>query len=241
MGNVFDNPSFFSKYMELRSDYNYNDYLEHPAMESLLPPLKGRSVLDLGCGYGAYAMSFMRKGASSYLGLDSSSHMIEKARTENAGAGISYRVLDLKSLDTLSTVFDVAYSSLVFHYIEDFDTLLRNIYAILSDDGVLLFSQMHPLLTASYGYSGYFEGDYFAFSSYQEEGRREGRWFKEKVVSYHRRLSSILNSLSGSGFIVDRVLEPIPREEDIREFSQLERDLVRPTFLCIRAVKKKSK
>ena len=124
MGNVFDNPSFFSKYMELRSDYNYNDYLEHPAMESLLPPLKGRSVLDLGCGYGAYAMSFMRKGASSYLGIDSSSHMIEKARAENAGAGISYRVLDLKSLDTLSSVFDVAYSSLVFHYIEDFDALL---------------------------------------------------------------------------------------------------------------------
>ena len=136
-------------------------------------------------------------------------------------------------------MFDVAYSSLVFHYIEDFDALLRNIYAILSDDGVLLFSQMHPLLTASYGYSGYFEGDYFAFSSYQEEGRREGRWFKEKVVSYHRRLSSIMNSLSDSGFIVDRVLEPIPREEDIREFSQLERDLVRPTFLCIRAIKKK--
>ena len=50
-----------------------------------------------------------------------------------------------------------------------------------------------------------------------------------------------MNSLSDSGFIVDRVLEPIPREEDIREFSQLERDLVRPTFLCIRAIKKKSK
>ena len=235
MGNVFDNPSFFSKYMELRSDYNYNDYLEHPAMESLLPPLKGRSVLDLGCGYGAYAMSFMRKGASSYLGIDSSSHMIEKARAENSGSGISYRVLDLKSLDTLSTVFDVAYSSLVFHYIEDFDALLRNIYAILSDDGVLLFSQMHPLLTASYGYSGYFEGDYFAFSSYQEEGRREGHWFKQKVISYHRKMSTIMNALASNGFLIEKVLEPLPSAEAVRELPALEKDLVRPTFLIVRA------
>lgn len=235
--NVFDNPSFFSKYMELRKDYNHNDLLEHPGMCSLLPALKGKSVIDLGCGYGSYAHEFLDRGASSYLGIDSSENMIRRAMEDNGGEGIEYLRLNLDDLSSLSGSFDLAYSSLVFHYIEDFDRLLKNINGLLNPGGILLFSQMHPFVTASPSYNGYFEGDYFAFTSYPEEGRREGRWFKEKVVSYHRRLSSIINSISNNGFFIERILEPVPSDDAIRELPSLEKDLVRPTFLIVRARK----
>ena len=111
------------------------------------------------------------------------------------------------------------------------------IYNALNDNGVLLFSQMHPLISATPAYQGYFLGDFFAFSSYQQEGRRDGKWFNEHVVSYHRRLSSIISTLSRSGFFVENVVEPIPSEEALMEFSKLQRDLVRPTFLIVKARK----
>ena len=94
---------------------------------------------------------------------------------------------------------------------------------------------MHPIISASYAYSGYFEGDYFAFSSYQEEGRREGHWFKQKVISYHRKMSTIMNALASNGFLIEKVLEPLPSAEAVRELPALEKDLVRPTFLIVRA------
>lgn len=233
--NVFDNPSFFSKYMELRKDYNHNDLLEHPEMEKLCPDVRGKRVLDLGCGYGSYARSFIERGASYYLGIDSSESMIRKAKAENAGDNIEYKLMNLDDLDSFECRFDLAYSSLVFHYIDDFDKLLRAIHSILNNDGILLFSQMHPIISASNGYSGYFEGEYFAFSAYQEEGRREGHWFKQKVISYHRKMSTIMNALASNGFLIEKVLEPLPSAEAVRELPALEKDLVRPTFLIVRA------
>ena len=76
-----------------------------------------------------------------------------------------------------------------------------------------------------------------AFTGYQDEGRREGKWFKQKVISYHRKVSSIISTLSFNGFFVEKVVEPVPNEDLLMEFASLERDLIRPTFLIVRARK----
>lgn len=53
MQNIYDNTEFFSSYKALReSDDNYNILLEQPAMMALLPDLKNKTVIDLGCGFG---------------------------------------------------------------------------------------------------------------------------------------------------------------------------------------------
>ncbi len=234
--NVFDNPSFFKKYMELREDYNHNDLLERPEMTNLLPPLAGRSVIDLGCGCGVCADDFIVRGAVRYLGIDSSEKMLSVARAKHNRTEIEFLNMDLEELSVDGT-FDLAYSSLAFHYIKDFDRLLKAINSILNPSGTLLFSQMHPLISASDAYSGYFDGEYFAFSSYQDEGKREGYWFKEKIISYHRKTSSIINSLVSHGFAIERIVEPMPTSDAVRTYDALERDLVRPTFLIVKARK----
>ena len=53
--NVYDNPNFFKNYTALReSGINANDFIEQPAIKSLILCLKGKSVLDLGCGDGHF-------------------------------------------------------------------------------------------------------------------------------------------------------------------------------------------
>lgn len=59
--NIFDNPTFFDGYKALRDgECNANDLIEQPAMRKLIPDLSGKSVLDLGCGYGHNCIDFVR-------------------------------------------------------------------------------------------------------------------------------------------------------------------------------------
>ena len=69
--NIFDNDTFFRGYKELRKDdANYNIQLEQPAMRKLLPDVKGKFVLDLGCGYGCNCLDFIKRGATGVIGID---------------------------------------------------------------------------------------------------------------------------------------------------------------------------
>lgn len=89
--NIFDNDTFFRGYKELRkNDANYNIQLEQPAMRKLLPNVKGKFVLDLGCGYGCNCLDFIKRGAEGVIGVDISEKMLEIAMSESSDARIQY-------------------------------------------------------------------------------------------------------------------------------------------------------
>jgi len=58
------------------------DALERRLILELLEPRVGQSILDVGCGYGVFAVALAQKGAA-VVGVDADSAMIAKAR-ENA-------------------------------------------------------------------------------------------------------------------------------------------------------------
>ena len=50
--NIYDHPEFFTGYKELRqNNQSANNLIEQPAMCSLLPDLKDKTILDIGCLY----------------------------------------------------------------------------------------------------------------------------------------------------------------------------------------------
>ena len=50
--NIYDNETFFEGYRKIReNEVNANKLFEIPALLSLMPDLRGRKVLALGCGY----------------------------------------------------------------------------------------------------------------------------------------------------------------------------------------------
>src|SRR5215216_2160507 len=60
---------------------------EERAMLALLPSdLRGRAVLDAGCGSGRYLLHALRRGARRVVGVDLSSEMLAQARGLGVGS-----------------------------------------------------------------------------------------------------------------------------------------------------------
>lgn len=242
--NVFDNEEFFNNYIELRNkEINLNTLLEQPAMVKLLPDLEGKSVLDLGCGYGHNCLDFVNKGAKSVVGVDISEKMLEIAKKEANNEKIQYYNISMMDINTLGKKFDVIYSSLAFHYIEDFKKFCKIMYSALNEGGYLLFSQEHPIVTATIDGKGHFNYDEngkrvsYTLSNYNEMGKRHIKWFIDDVIKYHRTFGTIITALATAGFVIDMVSEPLPEGWAIEKFPEIVKEYIKPNFLIVKAKK----
>jgi len=88
-----------------------------------LEPLRGRSLLDAGCGGGRYAIPAAKAGASHVLGLDFSEPMLElarrKATAEGVGGACSFVNEDLLGHPIEEKSFDYAIAIGFFDYQSD--------------------------------------------------------------------------------------------------------------------------
>lgn len=242
--NIYDNTEFFNSYKALReTDDNYNILLEQPAMRELLPDIRNKSVLDLGCGFGNNCMDFINAGAKQVTGVDISKNMLSEAIKNNSHSKIDYINMPLEEIGLLELKYDVIYSSLCFHYIKDFDKLIKDAYSLLNNNGVLLFSQEHPIVTASDQNSGEYiknennEPCAYCFNGYQYEGLRDGHWFVDNVIEYHRTFSTVINTLCENGFIINKIAEPVPSDYALSKRPRLSKEFIKPTFIIVKAIK----
>lgn len=241
--NIFDNEVFFEKYRELRStENNYNNLVEQPAIKALLPDLEGKSILDLGCGYGNNCIDFIRKGASTVVGIDISNKMLEVAKRENSNESIRYMDLDMSQIGSLAQKFDLVFSSFAFHYVKDFQKLLQDIRALLNENGILLFSQEHPYTTAPKGGAGWTKDEsgnkiHYNLSDYMYSGKRHTKWFVDNVEKYHRPISEILNSMISQGFVINNVVEPVPDKYALERRPDFKDEFDKTTCIIIKGTK----
>ena len=201
MKNVYDKKVFFEEYQSMRTnEINANNLIEIPIMKSMLPALKNKSILDLGCGCGDMDKYFVECGAKRVLATDISINMIETAKQTNNNEKIEFKVLKMEDLNSLNENFNIVYSSLAFHYIEDFNKLLKDIYNVLTPNGTLIFSQESPINTATSKESATAKNkveidgkQYQLLSGYCREGERKVWWNDIYVTKYHRTYATIVN------------------------------------------------
>ena len=80
MYNEYDDPKFFGQYAQMpRSRQGLSAAGEWSQLKGLFPDMRGRSVLDLGCGYGWHCRYALEQGAARVLGLDISENMLDEA------------------------------------------------------------------------------------------------------------------------------------------------------------------
>ncbi|NMH70981.1 class I SAM-dependent methyltransferase [Bacillus sp. RO3] len=244
--NIYDDPTFFQAYMNLRkSGETYNDYLEQPAMKEELTDLGGKSVLDLGCGTGGLAKFCVENGAISVVGVDISKKMINQALKENQDDRIQYVCGPIEDFKGPPASFDLIVSSLALHYIEDYDTLIRQLHTFLKPGGVFIFSTEHPVVTARKTMKNWWRNDkgeklHWAMDHYRDEGKREQEWYVKGVVKYHRTLSTLINGLITQGFVLERLVEPLPTDKGLMLLPKLKNEERRPSFLILKSSKKTS-
>lgn len=231
------------------------DHLNMPQFMKMLPCVQDKFGLDIGCGEGTNTRTVARAGAK-LVGVDPSSKFIEHAKSspENEGLSLQFQVASANQLPFDEQTFDFAISTMVFMDILDLESAFEEAYRVLKPGGFLQFSIVHPCFSTpkqrwiedqSGKVEGVLVGDYFkegptleewSFSSVEE--RIKGKHDDFKVVHIHRTLSTWLNFLIRTGFIVEKLLEPYPTDEVVAKHPNLAKLQEVPWFLHIQGTRR---
>ena len=237
--NIYDNEEFFEEFSGLeRSVKGLDGAAEWPALRAMLPDLHGLKVLDLGCGFGWFCRWVRQNGAAQVLGIDVSEKMLARARATTQDSAITYTIADLEHLELPVNSFDLVYSALVFHYIENLDSTIREVYRSLVPSGHLVFSVEHPIFTApsdpnwSINAAG---RRTWPVDAYLDEGPRSTDWLTKGVIKQHRTLATYLNLLVQVGFALSRMEEWGPSAEQVASRPEWADERQRPPFLLVAA------
>ncbi|TPN45041.1 MULTISPECIES: class I SAM-dependent methyltransferase [unclassified Mesorhizobium] len=237
--NIYDQPDFFAGYSQLgRSVEGLEGAAEWPALRAILPEVAGTRIVDLGCGFGWFCRWAHEKGAREILGLDLSEKMLARARAASPDTGITYERADLDQLSLPPGAFDLAYSSLALHYVEDVARLFETVHRALSPGGHFVFSTEHPIYMAPTKPGWLIDAEgrkTWPVDRYLVEGPRKTDWLAKGVVKYHRTIGTTLNSLIRSGFTIEHVEDFCPTAEQIAARPELAEELERPMFLLVSA------
>jgi SAM-dependent methyltransferase len=240
----------------VRAGYDhYRDGLNTPAFFEMLPDVDGLTGLDVGCGEGHNTRLLAERGAR-ITGIDISKNFIRNAGEAEAESplGIDYEPASAVDLPFEAASFDFATAFMSLMDIPEAERVLAEVFRVLRPGGFFRFSITHPCFHTPHrrnlrdetGYTYAIEvGDYFRgregeveewlFSAAPPEVREGLPPFRVPV--FMRTLSSWLNRLVETSFVLERFGEPYPSDETVRERPGLQDAQIVAYFLHVRARK----
>lgn len=244
-----DNAEEYVTHVRNKSDSIYHSYYEKPAMYKLLPAIKNKRVISLGCGSGEDSEYLRTLGAQS-IGIDISEKLIDIAKLNHPQC--DFRVMDMEKLDFPDASFDFAYSSLAIHYIENWTKTFKEVYRILKPSSYFLFSCSHPLRSSMTASENEMENvrqlaiiknkttkDVTIIGNYLDRNKldtkiREGT----RVTTWHKSIGEIVHEIKEAGFLIENFVEPRPLSEmesiSPNDFKRLNKI---PEFMIFKLVK----
>jgi len=221
----------------------YNEYLEMPATFELLGNIKGKKILDIGCGTGIYAKKMTKKGAI-VKGFDISDEMLKIAKQDNPNLDLrkgSFYKIPFKEK------FDIALASLALNYAKDLSRVLKQINKVLKKNGYLVFSQGNPIIEITKK-ANKKKPWIREFNQYFKERKIYGIWKNLlqnrktksiKMPAYHKTYETIIKTIIKQGFeIIDYIdCYPLPKSKKLwpKEYAFTSN----VPFFCVWKIKKK--
>ena len=182
--------------------------------------LTGARVCDIACGEGYLSRFLAQLGPREVIGIDLSSELIDVATRRSNAPNLSYRVDDAQHLRTFSDAsVDIAVSQLAIMDISDHRALFRSVRRVLGPGGIFVFSTLHPCFETPFHAPD--ESPFLVDESgnpiayvvrrYASEGfwQSGGTGVRGHMGAYHRTLSTLLNDLLATGFVLERIDEPV--------------------------------
>lgn len=171
--------------------------------------------------------------------------MIDEAKKKYKDEKINFIVLEMEKISSINEKFDIVYSSLAFHYVKDFNKLIKNIRNLLKPNGILVFSQESPLVSAPIFFNEsdekktYINGKrYNLLSDYCNEGECNNFWNGIPVTKYHRTYITLFKTLLKNNFEILEILDSYASDEAVKLCEKYAYQKDKPYFVFFKAKKK---
>lgn len=199
----------YHKKLLTHEDSFWNNYIERPAMKSLLEGVvRDKLVLDLGCGSGLFTRMLKDWGAK-VVGSDLSVGLVTIARDENPD--INFVVENATTTGFDDSSFDFITSSMMAHYFKDLSDLFIEVNRILKPGGEFIFSMHHPFKDALKTIKEGKKRTYI-LDKYNTCEKKEFEMTGMKLTAYTHTVQMVFEALVKSGFEVLDIIEPLPIE-----------------------------
>lgn len=118
-------------------------HTEEEAMRSLLPDLRGLTVLDLACGTGRYGLIAQEREAALVIGLDNSPAMLKASPLKRLALST------VEAVPLADNSIDVILCGLALGHLPQLAPALAEMGRVLQPGGTALISDVHPLIAFS--------------------------------------------------------------------------------------------
>lgn len=231
--------------------FRNNNYIVSPHIINLIGNVNGKTILEVGCGFGRYLEILSKHNPSKLVGCDISSHQIKLCKETIKNNNIEYYVLDFSSTNSPVILghdkYDIIYTVFVILYIETLDklkTFLENCYKCLKKNGKVIICTL-DILSASF-YSEVFNILKLPVKSLTKNYKyTDGCPIQIEitenciVTSYQRNLDTIEHLMEQIGFNNIRKYDIFLDEIALQAFTDRELSIIKKSniFLLLEAKK----
>lgn len=213
----FRNKKFLDKYNKRAIS---SEFIGIPAILKLLKNIKGKNILDLGCGPGFLIKTLYKRGARIFA-VDNSKEIIKICKEKNININnLKCFVGDATNLNFFSNnKFDVVIMHMVFLNIPSknkIEKIFKEVSRVLKKSGVLIFSDLHPVvkmlggagtekkITKLPGFS------YFRDGSKYKANVLLGDYSRIEFLDSHWKLETYSKFLNKNKMVIEEIIEPKP-------------------------------
>lgn len=201
----------YQKETKIPIDIHYGPGSPNEDKLKLLGNLKGKKVLEIGCGGAQCGVSMAKKGAK-VIGMDISEEQLKFAKrlSEDNRVNITFYRGDIVNLSKIkSNSQDIVFSAFALQYVDNLKKCFKEVKRVLKKNGIFVFSLNHPLYHNINAKTLKVERSYF------HTGKMVRTWWdkSKKFVAYLHTVSGLVNEIVDSGLVLEKIIEPDSRKK----------------------------